>query len=635
MTNVKATLLLVLLLAWCPAVLPSVCAQTDSAAPAQEQKTATNWRAERILLHRKFGANIQELAMWCRKVGIDEQVPHTYGVYRSFQLDRQYIFLPTEKKMPTAAVKGKLATWLKKLNQVKIDHAERLFELAKRAADDGAYAVAFQLIHEVTYYDRDHAEARRILGHNKLKDDTWRIHSEKIKPPRTGSRRHDVVKWSSGGYFTVNTPHFQIDSNATEEETAYLAKKLESWHYAWRQVFFEYWAKPSLVKKWLDGDGSLKIPRRRFRVVFFRDHDDYVKEVSPLQPGIENSAGYYNGEYKVSFFPATDADGQRDEATWRHELNHQLFREANTRTRKQPFADHFLWLDEGVAMYFESLRESGKILTLGGFDSQRLQYARWRRLRENYHIPISELATMDMSTFQKRSDIPLLYAESAGIVHMLMDSRKYDTLPVLIRFMKQIHEKKVKPELFQSMIKRTLDELDDDYLEFLKVKSIDVEKRIEHIGSVSQLAAMNASLRENAFDVIGDCINLRELDLTGSVFSKKRSIKLQRLDLLKVLYLNKCNIEPGAIESLGQLAALRQLDLASSSVDDDLLDELRRLPNLRSLQIANTAVTDKGLRTLAKLPSLQTLDVTGADISADAVEEFRQARDDVKVIQRK
>ena len=608
-----------------------------SATPLQNdlaaQEVATNWREQHVLLHRKFGAEIQELAFWCRENGIEEQVPHTFGVYRNFQLDRQYIFLPTQKKMPVAPVKGLAATWLEKLNAIKTNHAARLFELAKQAAEADAYAVAFQLVHETTYYDRDHEEARRILGHKQLKDGTWRIHSETVKPARKSSRDHDIVSWPAGSFFTINTPHFQIDSNASEKETKLLAKKLESWHYAWRQVFFEYWSNPWLIKKWLDGKGSLKIPRRRFRVVFFRDHNDYVKRVQPLQPGIENSSGYYNGEYQVSFFPATDANELRDEATWRHELCHQLFRES-IRSRKQPFANHFLWLDEGVALYFESLRGEGLMLTLGGFDSQRLQYSRWRRLREDYHVPIRELAAMDMKTFQRRSDLPLLYAESAGIAHMLMDNRDYDTLPVLVRFLKKIHESAVQPDLFASMIGRSLDELDDDYRRFLEVESRDVEKRIEDTRTIAQLAAMNANLREAAFDVLGECTNLRELDLTGAELTKKRMIKLQQLDLLSVLYLNKCKIETGALRSLSQLGSLKQIDLASSSIDDSQLVELQTLPELQSLQIANTAISNKGLLQLAKLPNLKVLDITGSQITSDGADRFRQLRGDVKLLQR-
>ena len=286
-------------------------------------------------------------------------------------------------------------------------------------------------------------------------------------------------------------------------------------------------------------------------------------------------------------------------------------------------------------MHFESLKGEGQVLSLGGFDSQRLQYARWRRLRENYHVPIGELASMDMKTFQSRKDIRYLYAESAGIAHMLMDSRKYDLLPVLIEFMKLIHKRKLQPAAFEKMMGRTLEELDKDYLEFLKVTSRDVEKRIENRESIAELAAMSANLGENAFDTIGDCINLRKLDLTGSDFTKIRSIKLQRLDLLQEIYLNNCIIESGALQSLNQLASLRELDLSSSSVDDSTLDELRRLPGLMNLSIANTRVTDSGLLKIAKLPELRYLDLTGTTVTANGVARFKQIRSDVKVIQRK
>jgi hypothetical protein len=608
------------------------------ASPTFAQKanaTAVNWRAKRILLNRQYGADLQELANWCREKGTEkEQITNTFKIYREFGLDRQYIFLPTEKKMPTAEAKGLGAEWLQKLNEIKVAHGARLFELAKQASDSNAHAIAFQLLHEVIYYDRDHKAVRRILGHKKLKDGTWRIHSEKVKPPRTSGRGHDIVGWPAKSFFTVNTPHFQIDSNATKRETADLAQKLESWHYVWRQVFFEYWAKAPIIKKWLKGDGGLKIPRRRFRVIFFRDHADYTAQLKNLQRGIERTSGYYNGILKVSFFPATDSNGDRDEATWRHELTHQLFRESIA-TREQPFADHFLWLDEGIAMHFESLVVEGQVAALGGFDAKRLQFSRVRRLRENYHVPVQQLAAMDKKAFQARQDVSLMYSESAGLVHMLMDSRKYNMQPVLIKFMKTIHKRKIKPDAFEELIGRSFEQLDKDYIEFLKVSNRDVEKRIENVVSISALAAPDAKLSDGAFDVLGACSNLRWLDITGCSFTRKRSLKLSRLDLIKELFLTASVISPGSLELLNQLASLRELDLSSSSIEDDQLAELQKIPNLQVLQIANTRITDSGLLTIAKIPRLKVLDVTGAAVTSAGVERFRQIRGDVKVVQRK
>ena len=39
-----------------------------------QQKTAINWRVKRILVHKQFGAELQELAMWCRKNGAGKQL---------------------------------------------------------------------------------------------------------------------------------------------------------------------------------------------------------------------------------------------------------------------------------------------------------------------------------------------------------------------------------------------------------------------------------------------------------------------------------------------------------------------------------------------------------------------------------
>ena len=602
-----------------------------SAVTNASSKKAVDWRAKRVVLTRQYGADLQGLALWCRDKGIEEQVSQTYRVYREFGLDRQYIFLPTEKSMPSFAGKDLRGQWLEKLNQIKVDHAAELFKLAEEAANSGSYAVAFQLLHEVIYYDRDHQEVRRILGHKKLKDGKWRIEPERVKS-RISKSGHELVNWKAGSFITVNTPHFQIDSNASEKETIALAQKLETWHYVWRQVFFEYWAKASVIKKWISGSGGLKMPRRRFRVVFFKDHADYVRNLAPIQRGIENTAGYYNGTLNVSFFPATNADGQRDEATWRHEMTHQLFRESIA-SRKQPFAEHFLWVDEGVAMHFESLKVDGQIATLGGFDAQRLQFARIRRLRENYHVPFATLAGLNMQQFQSRTDLGYLYAQCAGLAHMLMDGRKYDMQPVLVDFLKTAHKRKIAPESFEKFFGRSFAQLDNDYVEFLRVSNQDVEKRIENASSISELAAPDADLSDEAYDVLGTCINLRWLDITGTKLSKQRAIKLQDLDLIRELFLCASSIEPGALKLLGQMESLRELDLSSSSVADAQLPELRSLPSLEVLWISNTRVTDAGLLALAKIPNLKVLQLKGAKVTPAGISRFRQLRNDVTVKQ--
>ena len=74
--------------------------------------------------------------------------------------------------------------------------AERIFALAKRAAAAGAAGrAAFQLLNEVLYFNKDHAEVRKILGHRKT-DDGWRVAPGKNQGPpgQQGPRPAQVAR---------------------------------------------------------------------------------------------------------------------------------------------------------------------------------------------------------------------------------------------------------------------------------------------------------------------------------------------------------------------------------------------------------------------------------------------------------
>lgn len=627
-----------LLLGLCGVILlwpsASACTGQSSAANSRTGKRkSVDWRAQRIVLNREFRDDLQQLVLWCRENGLSDQIAETTKVYRDYGLDRQYIFLPSEKSMPTPpdSPNGK---WLEKLNDAKRVQAARLFELAKQAADANQNAIAFQLLHEVIFLDRDHEAVRKILGHKKQPDGTWKLSPERFKI-RQATAKHDHFDWAPGTYFVASTTYFQIDSNASKEETELLARRLEQWHYVWRQVFFEYWTSSGLVKKWLGGKGGWKQPRQKFRIVFFRDHADYLTQLSSRGwggRGIVESSGFYFGQENVSCFPATDSAGVRDESTWRHELAHQLFRES-IRSVPNPFDEQFLWLDEGVALHFESLQMfDEKYATLGGFDSKRLQYARIRKMREGFHVPIQQLAEMDQKTFQTRSDIGMIYSESAGLVHMMMDSRNLDLQQPLVNIMKIIHKGRLRPGSFQRLLGRTFAELETEYNEFLKVSRRDVDKRIESPETREELSLPNADLSDESFEVLGECVNLQWLDLAGATLTKKRVLELKKLDSLRKLFLRRTSIEPGALKLLDQLASLQELDLSASSISDSDLNALLSLPGIESLQVANTRVTDAGLVTIAKMPSLRELDVRNLKLSPQALQQFSRARPNVQVV---
>jgi len=595
------------------------------AAVAQKSDTPVDWRAKRKALDRGFADSLQDIALWCRREGIGQQVAQTYALHKPRDLDRQYIFLPSEKGMPEPR-KGKLGEWLEKISEVRKEQAEKIFELAQEAAAANADAVAFQLLHEVIYHDRDHERTRKILGHKKVKDG-WRVNTDKIKikKPR---KDLDLLNWPGGSYYTVNTPHFPIHSTATEEETKYLAGKLELWHDVWRQVFFEYWS-PASLSRWIAGKGSFREPKQRYEVAFFKDHKQYVSTLENWVKGVKNSAGYYNRDLKLSFFPAGDDSTTQD--TWRHELTHQLFRES-IRARENPFADQHLWLDEGIAMYFESLIDQGGYVTLGGFDTRRVQFARVRKLREGFFMPLQQLTSMSQAEFQRRDDIAALYSQSAGMTHMLMNYQHGRMQAKVTEFMKAMHKQKVKAGAFEKLMGKSLAQLDLEYLKYLEVSSSDVVDYLSNTRARTELALPNAKLTEEALAKVATCKNLKWLDLTGSRITSKALAMLSQCDQLGQLFLTSCPIDPEAYRYLSQFKSLQEVDFSGSSLTDRELSQIiARLP-LKVIRLSRTRVTDAGVASLAGMKSLTTLDISRTNISPQTEAVLKSAIPSLEIV---
>ncbi len=598
----------------------------SAAAVAQTADGPIDWRSKRKSLDRGFAESLQDIALWCRSEGIPLQVAQTYALYKPRDLGRQYIFLPSEKGMP-APREGKLGQWLEKIAEVKKDHAQNIFGLAQQAAAAGADGRAFQFLHEVIYYDRDHERVRAILGHKKVAD-RWRVNTDQIKIKRP-KKTFDVLKWPGGSYLTVNTPHFTINSTASEDETKYLAQQLELWHDVWRQVFFEFWS-PASVERWINGKGAFREPKQRYKVAFFKDHQQYVAALANWVKGVENSAGYYNRDLKLSFFPAGEDSTTRD--TWRHELTHQLFRES-IRARENPFADQHLWLDEGIAMYFESMIDQGGYVTLGGFDARRLQFARVRKLREGFFVPMKQLAFTAQRAFQQNPNVAALYSQSAGMTHMLMNGQHGVMQQKVTEFMKAMHKQNVKQDAFEKMMGKGFAQMDLEYSQYLKVKSDDIVDYLSSPESRTELALPNAELTEEAFARIGGCKNLKWLDLTGSRIVTKALMTLSQCDQLRQLFLTNCPIEPTAYRILAQFDNLEEVDFSGSSLGDQELSQIIAQLPLKVIRLTRTRVTDAGVASLARMKTLATLDLSLMNISPQTLAQLRAAIPGLDIIQ--
>ena len=592
----------------------------------------TNWRAYRISLEQQFGVELQDIANWSRTNGIPKQVEHTFNIHVNRDLGRQYISLPDERPMPTMPKLPEtttnaeaLGTWFEKVNQAKRNHADRIFELAKKAAAQDRGTVAFQLLNDVIYYNRDHAKVRKMLGHRKT-ETGWKVASDSVRV-RQQKKDHDIFRWKGGQYIQVLTPHFEIESNASEEKTRYLAEKLERWHDVWRQVFFEYWSSPDAVKNWIAGKGSLRMSKKRFRVVFCKDRKEYLEQLTPLVRGVAVSTGYYSADQHASFF--YDGD-EKVQDTWRHELTHQLFRESGG-AKGVNLEKQFIWLDEGIATYFESLKDFEGYVTLGGFDASRLQYARIRRILENFHVPMRELSQIGRSDLQKHPDLVRLYSQAAGLTDMLMNDQSGASEERLGDFLKLVYKGRLKKGTFEKIIGKSFEELDQRYEEYLIVDSDLVERRIANPEKVTELSVPGANLRTPAYEAIGECKNLTWLDLSRNGVSLKQLEKLKDCQKIDQLILTECRFGSDSLNGLEFFPTLSDVDLSGSSVQDPHLQSFRKLSSLKTLRLTATGISDAGLMLLAAVPHLEEVDVSRSRVTDAGIANLKAARPGLRV----
>lgn len=594
--------------------------------PAPAQDSLVNWRGARATLDRDLADELQELANWCRSAGLQSQVEPTFSLYQKRDLGRMYVFPAREESTPEPEA-GPMGEWQKRMTEIRVRHADRIFELAKRAAKVGDGGEAFRLIHEVLHFDPDRADVRRMLDHRK-RNDGWQVALERISV-RKSRVAHPQFGWPGGSYLIVRTPFFEIESNATEDRTVALAEKLERWHTIWRQVFFDYWSNPRITKKMFDGQSKVKFrSKQRYRVVFFQDQQQFAKQLGRFVPGAEASSGYYSSNQRVAYFPDGDL---RTQDTWRHEMTHQLFRES-VRTKGEPFEDRFIWLDEGIATWFESLSDFGDYVTLGGFESRRVQYARIRKFSEGFYVPLAELTSLGRAGLQQHPDMVRIYSQSAGVAEMLMNDDAGSMAKDVTEFLRLIYAGKLKSGSFEKIVGKSWSELDQRYPEFLSVDADRVKTHLSQPLTRTELSLPNGRLDQEAFDAIGKCHNLQWLDVSRNAVSEQSVQALSKCNQLSQLFLVGCVLEPATFRAMQNLASLTELEMSGSNLNDGHLDELAKLGNITTLRLTATSISDFGLRKLSTMPALRQLDVTRTNVTESGIQALQQAIPNLQVV---
>jgi hypothetical protein len=154
-----------------------------------------------------------------------------------------------------------------------------------------------------------------------------------------------------------------------------------------------------------------------------------------------------------------------------HEAVHQLFQETKLAVKHVGQLANF-WVIEGVATYFETLREhndptAGLYYTIGEPDDGRLPAAR-QRLVDGFYIPLAELTRLGKADVHGRDDMAKLYSQSSGLTAFFMDAERGRHREPLVRYLDAVYSGRDSASSLAEVMETSYSELDAQYHRYMK-----------------------------------------------------------------------------------------------------------------------------------------------------------------------
>ena len=552
-------------------------------------------------------AALETLATRCDELKLPQQAAQTRGWHVARRQDQQVIFLPASQDLlkPTANADQVVRFWYEQLSKHRQQHARELFKLVEPLLDSNRSDQAYQLLFEILRDDPTHTQAAKILG----------ISRETTRKPRASLERtrHARLGWAPRSYWTVRSPHYEILTNHSAQAGLELARHLEQLQAIWQQVFFRYEDQADILESRFAGNSQPWLKHSLHRIVLFQDRAQYVNYFARTQPQIGMTTGYYQPGEKTAYFYAAKPALM---ATWYHEGTHQLFQERGQSVDK-PGEEQNFWALEGVALYMESLQFHEGYCTLGGFESSRLQYARYDKYINQAYLPLEKLLHLGQAKLQEHPEIRSLYRQSAGLAHFLLtgDPGRYRT--AFIDYLRALYRGSDQAATLPSRTGKTPTEVDQQYHEFLMVRDQDLLVLNKQL-PLRKLVLGHTQVTNKGFLQLGKQPLVTWLDLTATRIDAKGMVELSDWVGLERISLEGTRITGQLVTRLARLPNLLELDLSGTPITDESLQPLGQLTKLRVLWLTGTRITDAGLPHLEKLQQLEVLNLDQTEVSAAA-----------------
>lgn len=567
-------------------LIPTFLGGWEDALRSDESKTSRS----RIELDSVFNKKLHALADEC-----ETSDPNLAGTLRKLQVFRDpsriYFFVPN----PQGAFARQLTStdknsYLDRLTTLRKFYAKHLFEFAQQQLQDGNPFAAYRLLNEVCYHHPEHATASRVC-------DT--LSRNRPVSTRPGRSVHTEFGWQPGRYRRLKSANYLVTTNAPQDSALELVRQLETLNHVWHQLFVTYWSNENQLKSAWNRKVRISKNRGRHEVVLFANRQGYIEFMQRLEPRARMTLGYYSIERETAYFFLQDENEGNFVSTWIHEATHQLFQEKKRLNRPMTFASDF-WIIEGLALYLESLQDLGACYCTGGIEANRLQFARYRRLIDSYHVPIEKLVGFGRDRIQSHQDIRKLYSLAAGWTHFFMHAQGGSYRSALLDYVNQVYAGQSSPRTLTTLLRQPSVEIERQYGEFLGVDdqqllNLDPRTRIEN------LALGNTAVSDNSVGRLA-LQHVRWLDLTHT------------------------KVTDAGLHHLDDARFLSQLALQGTGVTSRTINRLSGMRLLEELNIANTVVDDSAMATLNELPNLNLVLFEGSKISQKAIQNSRFAK---------
>jgi hypothetical protein len=135
------------------------------------------------------------------------------------------------------------------------------------------------------------------------------------------------------------------------------------------------------------------------------------------------------------------------------------------------------------------------------------------------------------------------------------------------------------------------------------------------------------------FESITELTRLEELNMGGTNVSDVGIKGITALLNLQALDLSRMELTAKGLEPLARLPKLGRLNLSECErIDDSAAEALLALKNVEILDLSGTAITDAVFERITAMSALKTVFVNSPNITPAAVERFRKARPNCRVI---